>query len=681
MFISMINRNTKHKRHTFLPILLTISLSLVATVFIAPIIKSLINSKLTNRTLSATSIPLQITVYPNQLGTKIPDNFLGLSADYYFVYANKLSKDNTFLVNLLKNLGPGVFRFGGVDANYTYWLKAPDFTQCPVYTSHYYVLSPSNIENLNQFLQATNWKTILGLNLGCYNPNSAAEEALATKNILGNSLLAFEIGNEPNTFVQQGLRKTYSNSDHKNEFLTYLQSIRAKLSDTPVVGPATVFSYSFYDYFLSQESKQILFATNHLYPLDGKSADTTIEKLLSKDLKSSVDAEIKKYADDAKNYNSALRYAEMNNVVGGKTGVSDTFASSLWALDTLFTMAENGVIGVNIHGGFCGGYSPIELGFCTSQDQNKYQYYPMYYGLLMFHLGADGRPAKVQYDTSSNVSVHAVYSDTKILRVIVINKDPNGSVDASINPGISYSQADVIRLNAPSLDAKTGITLGGSSISTINGTWNQVTTEKLNKTNSYFQVTINPASAVLITFTNSPTPAPTTTALPVNCVQKTPTATFVPLNKQSSYPGQGLGYKLTLSNNNSIPCGPVNFTIRSFTTSTDKWDINPSTINTTLNNGGSSSNIIYFTPPKTVQPGKYKVGVDINGLTKEADYNVIDVGKTPSDNPSHNYNVNSTSTSDLDTTQDTTHKNIFMVILSSILSFFQNFKYSILKHY
>ena len=40
----------------------------------------------------------------------------------------------------------------------------------------------------------------------------------------------------------------------------------------------------------------------------------------------------------------------MNSVAcGGKAGVSDTFASALWALDALFAVARSGADGVNLH--------------------------------------------------------------------------------------------------------------------------------------------------------------------------------------------------------------------------------------------------------------------------------------------------------------------------------------------
>ena len=45
-----------------------------------------------------------------------------------------------------------------------------------------------------------------------------------------------------------------------------------------------------------------------------------------------------------------LRADELNSVsCGGARGVSDTFASALWVLDTLFNLARVGVDGVNIH--------------------------------------------------------------------------------------------------------------------------------------------------------------------------------------------------------------------------------------------------------------------------------------------------------------------------------------------
>src|SRR5205807_8152509 len=45
-----------------------------------------------------------------------------------------------------------------------------------------------------------------------------------------------------------------------------------------------------------------------------------------------------------------LRVDEINSVAcGGAAGVSNTFASALWALDTMFALVRTGVDGVNVH--------------------------------------------------------------------------------------------------------------------------------------------------------------------------------------------------------------------------------------------------------------------------------------------------------------------------------------------
>ncbi len=56
------------------------------------------------------------------------------------------------------------------------------------------------------------------------------------------------------------------------------------------------------------------------------------------------------YAAVAHRYGLPFRVDELNSVAcGGKRGVSDTFASALWAVDSLFEMARVGVSGVNFH--------------------------------------------------------------------------------------------------------------------------------------------------------------------------------------------------------------------------------------------------------------------------------------------------------------------------------------------
>ncbi len=52
--------------------------------------------------------------------------------------------------------------------------------------------------------------------------------------------------------------------------------------------------------------------------------------------------------------------AECNTVSqGGKIGVSNVFASALWALDYMWSVALSNGVGVNFHGGSISKYAPI----------------------------------------------------------------------------------------------------------------------------------------------------------------------------------------------------------------------------------------------------------------------------------------------------------------------------------
>lgn len=78
--------------------------------------------------------------------------------------------------------------------------------------------------------------------------------------------------------------------------------------------------------------------------------------------------------------------AECNTVSqGGKIGVSNVFASALWALDYMWSVALSNGVGVNFHGGSISKYAPIvvdEKGIPTPR--------PIYYAMLAFKYGSEG---------------------------------------------------------------------------------------------------------------------------------------------------------------------------------------------------------------------------------------------------------------------------------------------------
>jgi len=86
--------------------------------------------------------------------------------------------------------------------------------------------------------------------------------------------------------------------------------------------------------------------------------NVTLDKLLSPDPKLEKDLEtIMKASKAAK---LPFRMSEGNSCWnGGQQGVSDTLASALWVADVMLQFAAAGCVGVNMHGGGNGYYTPI----------------------------------------------------------------------------------------------------------------------------------------------------------------------------------------------------------------------------------------------------------------------------------------------------------------------------------
>jgi hypothetical protein len=512
--------------------------------------------------------PIQITINPEIKGHTISSNFLGLSFSQDSITNPILfgvdpnNQNDQILLRLLKKLGPGVLRFGGTDTNYTYWLNSPPSGLCKTSTSFpTKILSKTNVNHLFTFSKQANWSVIFGLNLGCYNStikSMIVNETSYFKQIGGDSLLALEIGNEPNSFPELGLRPdTYTNTIHILEFDKYAKAIHAISPDIPLTGPAILSNQTWLKNFITSESNEISFATVHLYPLS-KTKDLDIdvntrvceqdkcleyiEKMLSKEKAETTNNTISAYATIAQEKNMPLRFDEVNAMGrGGIVGVTDTFASTLWGIDTLFMMVNNNIAGVNFHGGGCGGYTPIL--FCpTLSGPNPKLYKPgaLYYSMLFFHEATKGnpRPLQVEYDKNlANLGAYAVLSQDNILRVILVNRDSQNTIVVSLDPGNLYPQARAIRLRAPSINAsRENIAFAGNSVKE-DGSWTFGTDEPVNKVNSKYPVSLPPGSAALVIFSSSTNPSSTPTFSPSNTPAATPRPTITSNPTPMQLPG------------------------------------------------------------------------------------------------------------------------------------------------
>jgi hypothetical protein len=164
-----------------------------------------------------------------------------------------------------------------------------------------------------------------------------------------------------------------------------------------------------------------------------------------------------------------LRVDEMNSVsCAGAKGVSDTFASALWALDTMFALARTGVDGVNIHTFQQAKYRLF--GVSSGGGHWRGTVAPEYYGLILFTRAAP--PGARLLRTSGGrgtLRVWATRARDRTVRIVLINEAPKAR-NVAVRAPASAAPAAYESLRAPGPSATAGVSLGGVSFGGITRT-------------------------------------------------------------------------------------------------------------------------------------------------------------------------------------------------------------------
>jgi hypothetical protein len=456
--------------------------------------------------LSAADIPAQVTVDTAAPGLTIPADFLGISYEKNALIEPHFKADNTVLVNLHRNLGTGTLRLGGNKVELTRWRA--DATAMLDKKTGQAVIGRATLDDLYGFLQATQWKCLHGLNLASNAPEQSADEAAYALKVGARSVLAFEIGNEPNLYVNHAARKDgYSCAQYLPEAQAAIKVIRAQNPGVVLAGPATARRTDhWFEDAVAGLKGQLQIGTSHLYALSGGSTNPksanfpSVENLLLPATMAKDVTMVDEHLAAAKAAGMRYRLAEFNSVSnGGRTGVSDTFVSALWATDFLFSIAARGADGVNFHCNLKpGSYSPIS----AVKGGTRYTAHPLYYALLLFHDAGQGRLLPTKVRSTANLVAHATLDASGKMRVVLVNKDLAQEVVATIQVGARFRAGSVRRLSAPQATAQDGVTYAGTMVS-ANGSWKpQLSLERAVAVHAgQAVVTLPPASAMVLTIT------------------------------------------------------------------------------------------------------------------------------------------------------------------------------------
>src|SRR6202165_495177 len=180
-------------------------------------------------------IPASVSIDRARPGPPVPREFLGLSFEVSALHRIAGYAGTGNLVGLLRSLGPGVLRFGGVTADTRVaWTDAE--TPRPAWASS--VLEDGDLRALGSLAAASGWRILLTLGLGHYEPVAAAREAAAAKAALGGWLQGIELGNEPNAYAQHDLRsEPWTVVQYDAQLAAYRSAIEAAAPGIPLAGP------------------------------------------------------------------------------------------------------------------------------------------------------------------------------------------------------------------------------------------------------------------------------------------------------------------------------------------------------------------------------------------------------------------------------------------------------------
>ena len=435
---------------------------------------------------STSTASVSVNVGATAAGPPILEGFVGTTMEFYAVPEYAGSDPNAIdpvLVSLLSQLAPGgqrpVLRIGGASTDTTWWPVTGVARPAAVN----YDLTPAWLQTTSALVHALNAQLIVGVNLGIDRPDLAAAEAQALLGAIGpDSIRAFEIGNEPDRLAHDAVSKTAQGTVYARPrsygvraFASEFSQIRSALPAVPVAGPGYSGAgwMSQLGRFLTAE-RPISLVTFHRYPLSAcgiarkSRAYPTIADLLANSASHGLASGVAPFVAIAHAHGLPFRIDEMNSVsCGGARGVSDTFASALWALDALFEMAHAGVDGVNIQTSPGGSYELFTPHLVNGVWQATVR--PEYYGLMMFAQAATpgSRLLPLSATGSPLVKSWATRAQNGTTRVVLINKDVAHAHIVHLTLAGVRGSAALQRLLAPSARATSGVTFGGQSFGAV----------------------------------------------------------------------------------------------------------------------------------------------------------------------------------------------------------------------
>jgi hypothetical protein len=442
----------------------------------------------------------------------VPQRFLGVS--FEVAALGQLGQDayRGDLVTLLRSLGPGILRFGGITADENVaWTDAD--TPPPAWASS--TIGPAQMSALGVLAHRSGWKVLLTVGLAHYEPQAAAREVAEAHRALGPNLAAVEIGNEPDAYGNHGFREVpWLAQGYQEQVSDYREAIQALTPGVPIAGPDVSGSGAFGEWGDEEAlAQKPVMLTGHHYPLGCAQVPApSIEELLSAAIRGAAANSLNTYLTVAGLYGIPMRIDETNTVsCGGVAGISDTFAAALWATGYITQAMAAGAAGINLEGNptNCGGYTPLCAPDSAAIAEGALSAEPEWYALLLTKslIGYRPLPTTISATSSPNLVAAAFSGPKHSLKIVLADNEPPGAsplmlrlgVGAGIPMRAQVGTVRIQRLTAPAPNATEDVRLAGRAVAP-GGSWHAPSQAESATTRAgTLALELTPDSAALVT--------------------------------------------------------------------------------------------------------------------------------------------------------------------------------------
>jgi hypothetical protein len=413
----------------------------------------------------------------------VPGSFLGVSTEYWTipVWARQMGLLRRVLAMLSQD-GPIRLRIGGDSADRALWAPTKELPEWV------FELTPSWLRQTSQIVNQTHVKLILDLNLVTSTPALGARWAkTAVARLPRGSIAAFEVGNEPDIYSRSAWQRITSGSgvpplpsritatSYAHSFTSYANALAKVAPGMPLLAPALAEpqkNYGWVTKLLQAPHPGLAAITAHRYPYDTcakRRSPTfpTIARVLSENATVGMGRTALTIEHISDRAGLPLWLTEINSVTcGGTKGVSDAFATALWAPDALFELVCAGVESASIH------VRADAINMAFSLTRTGLVAHPLFYGMVVFAKmlgpGAQLIPLHLAAPAALHLKAWAVRLSDGVMHVLLLDK---GGRSVRVRLALPFTGTATVQwLTAPEVTSTGQVTLGNQHL-TRAATW------------------------------------------------------------------------------------------------------------------------------------------------------------------------------------------------------------------